>query len=95
MQLNFFRKGLKSLEAVDQKVRPVTEQQHIDYQISGVEDEEYDAEGDHNSYDANEGRELSFSYRSHGQGPEISTIMNSMEVKYIAVWLVLMKKLAV
>ncbi|KAE8705068.1 Shikimate kinase, putative isoform 1 [Hibiscus syriacus] len=39
VQLNFFKKGLKSLEAVEPHVRQVTEQQHIDYQFCGIEDD--------------------------------------------------------
>ena len=44
-QINFFRKALKSLEVVEPHVKVVSEQQHIDYQFSGLEDndtEDYD-----------------------------------------------------
>nr|POE78183.1 uncharacterized protein CFP56_35705 [Quercus suber] len=42
-QLCFFKKAVKSLEAVEPHVKLVTEQQHIDYQFSGLDDgEEYD-----------------------------------------------------
>ncbi|KAG6659021.1 hypothetical protein CIPAW_03G004200 [Carya illinoinensis] len=69
-QLNFFRRGLKSLEAVEPHVRWVTEQQHIDYQFSGLEDDDVedgeDGEDDgENSYSAGE---LSFDYRRNRQG---------------------------
>ncbi|XP_021628147.1 uncharacterized protein At2g33490 isoform X4 [Manihot esculenta] len=81
-QLNFFRKGLKSLEAVDQHVKVVTDQQHIDYQFCGPEDDgREDGEDDENGDDTNEGRELSFDYRANKLGHEIfSASRNSMEV---------------
>ncbi|XP_002512882.2 uncharacterized protein At2g33490 [Ricinus communis] len=81
-QLNFFRKGLKSLEAVDDHVKIVAEQQHIDYQFSGLEDDgREDGEDDDDIGDANEGRELSFDYRENKQGHDvISASRNSMEV---------------
>ncbi|XP_020225911.1 uncharacterized protein At2g33490 isoform X1 [Cajanus cajan] len=83
-QLNFFRKGLKSLEAVEPHVRMVAERQHIDYQFSGLEDDagENSNDEDGNDFDAIEGGELSFDYRSNKQGPYIvSTSPNSAEVE--------------
>ncbi|XP_031271466.1 uncharacterized protein At2g33490-like [Pistacia vera] len=78
-QLNFFRKGLKSLEAVDTHVRSVAERQHIDYQFSGLEDDEVE-DGEDNYY-SNEAGELSFDYRQNKQGQDIvSTSRNSTEV---------------
>ncbi|XP_057982612.1 uncharacterized protein At2g33490 [Malania oleifera] len=83
-QLNFFRKGLQSLEAAEPLVRIVTEQQHIEYQFSGLEDD--DGEGgeydDENDYDTNEDGELSFDYRQNKQGFDVvSTSRNSMELE--------------
>ncbi|RDX83166.1 hypothetical protein CR513_35946, partial [Mucuna pruriens] len=83
-QLNFFRKGLKSLEAVEPHVRMVAERQHIDYQFSGLEDDggEDGNDDDGNDYEVIEGGELSFDYRSNKQGPYIvSTAPNSSEVE--------------
>ncbi|CAJ1789674.1 unnamed protein product [Sphenostylis stenocarpa] len=83
-QLNFFRKGLKSLEAVEPHVRMVAERQHIDYQFSGLEDDvgEDGNNDDSNDFDVVEGGELSFDYRSNKQGPYIvSTSPNSAEVE--------------
>ena len=83
-QLNFFRKGLKSLEAVEQHLRVVAERQHIDYQFSGLEDDDVeDGEDDgENGYDASEGGELSFDYRQNKRGIEVvSATRNSMEVR--------------
>ncbi|KAH9743341.1 hypothetical protein KPL70_003265 [Citrus sinensis] len=78
-QLNFFRKGFKSLEAVDTHVRLVAERQHIDYQFSGLEDN--DGEDGEDSYYANEAGELSFDYRDNKQGLDVvSTSRKSMEV---------------
>ncbi|CAJ2672370.1 uncharacterized protein At2g33490-like isoform X2 [Trifolium pratense] len=68
-QLNFFRKGLKSLEAVEPHVRMVAGVQHIDYQFSSLEDDDGEGsfEDDVNEYEyeATEGGELSFNYRSN------------------------------
>ncbi|CAN1295846.1 Uncharacterized protein At2g33490 [Linum perenne] len=81
-QLNFFRKGVKSLEVVDPQVRLVTERHHIDYQFSGLEDDgREDAEDDGETIDdTNEDRELSFDYRVNKTQYETSTSRNSMEV---------------
>ncbi|EOY02886.1 Hydroxyproline-rich glycoprotein family protein [Theobroma cacao] len=81
-QLNFFRKGLKSLEAIEPHVRQVTEQQHIDYQFSGLEDD--DGEDGELAYDPNEDGELSFDYRANEKGLDVtSASRNSMEVDEI------------
>ena len=45
-QLCFFKKAVKSLETVEPHVKSVTEQQHIDYHFSGLEEEDGD-EGDY------------------------------------------------
>ncbi|XP_044502996.1 uncharacterized protein At2g33490-like [Mangifera indica] len=83
-QLNLFRKGLKSLEAVDTHVRSVAERQHIDYQFSGLEDDE--VEDGEDSYRSNEAGELSFDYRQNKQGPDVvSMSRNSMEVDEVGV----------
>ncbi|XP_038696657.1 uncharacterized protein At2g33490-like [Tripterygium wilfordii] len=85
-QLNFFRKGLKSLEAVDPHVRLVTQEQHIDYPFSGLDDDgaengEIDFE---NSYNTNEDGELSFDFRSNKRGLDaVSTLNYSMEVDVV------------
>ncbi|KAL0928396.1 hypothetical protein M5K25_000274 [Dendrobium thyrsiflorum] len=62
-QLNFFRKGVKSLEMLEPHVKVVAEQQHIDYDFIGLEDD--DTEDDEDSdcgYDGNDDGELSFDY---------------------------------
>ncbi|XP_059450088.1 uncharacterized protein At2g33490 isoform X2 [Corylus avellana] len=82
-QLNFFRRGLKSLEAVEPRVRHVTEQQHIDYQFSGLEDYDVeDGEDDaENSYNANDAGELSFDYRPTKSAHDgVLMSRNSMDV---------------
>ncbi|XP_062193301.1 uncharacterized protein At2g33490-like isoform X2 [Phragmites australis] len=62
-QLNLFRKGLKSLEAVEPHVRLAAEQQHIDHQFSALEEEDcyVEDEYDDNYNDSHDG-ELSFDY---------------------------------
>lgn len=61
----------------------VAKQQHIDYQFSGLEDDDvedgFDDNG--NDYEVTEGGELSFNYRSNKEGPYIvSTSPNTAEV---------------
>ncbi|ONM56247.1 hydroxyproline-rich glycoprotein family protein [Zea mays] len=62
-QLNLFRKGVKSLEAVEPHVRLAAEQQHIDHQFSALEEEDYvvEDENDDEYNDSHDG-ELSFDY---------------------------------
>ncbi|KAK2415214.1 hydroxyproline-rich glycoprotein family protein [Trifolium repens] len=85
-QLNFFRKGLKSLEAVEPHVRLVAGMQHIDYQFSSLEDDEgegsFEDDGNEYEYEAIEGGELSFNYRSNKDAPYIvPTSPNAAEVE--------------
>lgn len=84
-QLSFFRKSLKSLETVEPHVKSVTEQQHIDYQFSGLEDyddsEGEDDDDDDDSGDAQDDGELSFDYGQNDQAQDVvSTPGNSMEL---------------
>lgn len=53
-QLNFFRKGLKVLEAVEPSIRNVAEKHRIDYQITGGEPM--------SGYESTDDGELSFDY---------------------------------
>lgn len=81
--MNFFRKGLKSLEAVEPLVRLVTEQQHIEYQFSGLEDDDgEDGEDGEDGNDADAYGELSFNYRTN-KPDTILTSRNPMEVRII------------
>ncbi|KAK4765272.1 hypothetical protein SAY86_026362 [Trapa natans] len=80
-QLNFFRKGLKSLEAVDSHVKRVAAEQHIDCQFSETADDVEDGEDDSedgyiNKYDG----EVSFDHRKSTMDMDLSTSGNSMEV---------------
>lgn len=79
-QLNLFRKGLKSLEAVEPHVKQVADQQHIDYQFSGLEDDEGDDGYDDDGYDANDDGELSFDYGENDHLQDASTSRVSMEL---------------
>lgn len=85
-QLCFFKKALKSLEAIEPHVKFVTEQQHIDYQFSGLEDEDGD-DGNENDDDDDElsdvfdDGELSFDYGQNDHEQDgFSTARNSMEL---------------
>ncbi|KAK4367340.1 hypothetical protein RND71_011132 [Anisodus tanguticus] len=62
-QLNFFHKGVKSLEAVEPQIRMVAGNQHIDYQPVELDDSEDGGK----SYEANDDGELSFDYRKNKQ----------------------------
>ncbi|XP_020573280.1 uncharacterized protein At2g33490-like [Phalaenopsis equestris] len=80
-QLNFFKKGVKSLEIVEPHVKSVAEQWHIDYDFIGLEeDDSEDGEDNDFCYDENEDSELSFDYgqNEHFQGLG-STNRNSVE----------------
>uniref|UniRef100_A0A0E0M371 BAR domain-containing protein n=1 Tax=Oryza punctata TaxID=4537 RepID=A0A0E0M371_ORYPU len=69
-QLNLFRKGLKSLEAVEPHVRLAAEQQHIDHQFSALDEEDYSVD-DENEDDYNDSHEeLSFDYGENKEGTE-------------------------
>lgn len=87
LQLNFFRKGLRSLEAVDAHVRLMAEQEHIDYPFCGNEDNDRDDDEDDGDDDGEDGNnayedgELSFDYRRNKHGLDASTSRNSMEVR--------------
>lgn len=85
-QLSFFKKGLKSLEAVEPHVKLVTEQQHIDYQFSGLEDDDAEEgdDDDDDGYDVNDDGELSFDYGHDDHGQEVvSTSRDSMELEQV------------
>ena len=91
----FFRKGLKTLEAVEPHVKLVTEQQHIDYKFSGLEDDDDDSgdsededNGD-SDYNVQDDGELSFDYGQNYRGQHVST--SAMEVRVQCV-LILMEK---
>ncbi|KAK3039119.1 hypothetical protein RJ639_028865 [Escallonia herrerae] len=66
-QLNFFQKGLKSVEAADPHIRLVAKKQHI-YQFSGLNETEEGEGGSFDTYDTSVDGELSFEYRDNKQG---------------------------
>ncbi|KAJ8466588.1 hypothetical protein OPV22_029140 [Ensete ventricosum] len=77
-QLNFFRKGVKSLEMVEPHVKVIAEQQHIDYQFIGLEDDDTDEEVD--DYDVNDDGVVSFDYGQNDHGQDaVSHSRMSME----------------
>ncbi|KAL7204600.1 hypothetical protein ACSBR2_017638 [Camellia fascicularis] len=80
-QLNFFQKGLKFLEVVEPHIRLVTEKQHNDYQLSGLDDGEDGENEGVNSLQTDDDGELSFDYRQNKQGLDaVSTSRNSKEL---------------
>ncbi|CAA3023975.1 uncharacterized protein At2g33490-like [Olea europaea subsp. europaea] len=87
-QLSFFKKALKSLEGIEPHVKMVAAQQHIDYQFSGLEDDQDNIDDNVNDEDdsteddsvSNDDGELSFDYRLNSAVPEVSTTKNSMEL---------------
>lgn len=82
MQMNFFRKGLQSLEAVEPYIKNVAEKQHIDYELSELNGGGKD-DGE-NSFESNEYGELGFDYRQKEQElGSAYTLRNSMEVSSV------------
>lgn len=80
--MNFFRKGLQSLEAVEPYIKNVAEKQHIDYELSEFNEGEKDDGG--NSFEGNNYGELSFDYRQKEQELDDDfTLRNSMEVSSV------------
>lgn len=80
--MSFFRKALKSFELIEPHVKLVTEQQHIDYKFSGLEDDDWDdgEDDDDYEYDGHDG-DLSFDYGQNDREQEfVSSARNSMEV---------------
>ena len=92
-QLSFFRKALKALEAVEPHVKLATEQQHIDYQFSGLEDDgsqdgEEDDDSDENDYSDScseeDDEDSNFDYRRDDRRPNLfSASRSNMEVELI------------
>ncbi|XP_020112078.1 uncharacterized protein At2g33490-like [Ananas comosus] len=86
-QLSFFRKGLKYLEAIEPHVKEVAEKQHIDYQFSGLEDD--DSENDDGDYYGNDHSddddgELSFDYGINNRDRDDAfASRNSMELDQV------------
>jgi hypothetical protein len=89
MQLNFFRKGVRSLEAVEPQVKAVADLQHIDYHFTELDDDLDDDDGDvypdGDDNISNDCSELSFDY---GQGKRASNATaqfprKSLEVRYL------------
>ncbi|KAG7025223.1 hypothetical protein SDJN02_11718, partial [Cucurbita argyrosperma subsp. argyrosperma] len=79
-QLCFFKKALQSLEAVEPHVKSLTEQQHIDYRFSGLEDDSVDdgnndGVDDDDGYDDGDDGELSFDYGQNDHDQD--TLRNS------------------
>ncbi|KAJ7945595.1 putative Hydroxyproline-rich glycoprotein family protein [Quillaja saponaria] len=83
-QLSFFKKALKSLEAVEPHVKSATGHHHIDYQFSGLNDDVRDDCGDgddsDNGYDENDDRELSFDY---GKEKDVIMSRNTKELDQV------------
>ncbi|KAK2968784.1 hypothetical protein RJ640_028177 [Escallonia rubra] len=85
-QLNFFQKGLKSVEAADPHIRLVAKKQHIDYQFSGLNETEEGEGGSFDTYDTSVDGELSFDYRDNKQGLDNDRASRiSMEVSSLSI----------
>ena len=73
MQVNFFRKGLKTLEAVEPFIRNVAGKHRIDYQLTGLPNRE-----------SVEGEPMSgYEQKKHGLDDDGSS-PNQMEVTFYA-----------
>lgn len=90
-QMCFFRKALKSLEAIEPHVKLTTEQQHIDYNFSGLEDDDRDSvfltddedneDDSDDNYDTLEDSELIIDRCTSVKKNEVSTTGKSMEAR--------------
>ncbi|WOL17969.1 hypothetical protein Cni_G26762 [Canna indica] len=81
-QLNFFRKGVKSLEGVEPHIKVVAEQQHIDFQFIGLEDDRLEEYGnaeydDFDDDDDDDDGELSFNYGRHDRHHDVGSFSRS------------------
>ncbi|XP_020581528.1 uncharacterized protein At2g33490-like isoform X2 [Phalaenopsis equestris] len=83
-QLNFFRKGLKSLELIEPHVKAVSEQRHIDYHFRGLEDDYTDFDDDGGSFcsDSSNDGELDFDYGLNEQSYNALSV-NLMELDQV------------
>lgn len=82
-QMCFFRKALKSLEAIEPHVKSTTEQQHIDYHFSGLEDDDRDSvflTDDENDEDGSDDYYDGLEDGGNVQKNEVSSSGNSMEL---------------
>ncbi|XP_052141225.1 uncharacterized protein At2g33490-like isoform X1 [Oryza glaberrima] len=78
-QLSFFRKGLKCLEALEPRVKAISEKHHIDYNFSGLEDDGSDNDG-YSTYDScSDDGELSFDYEINDRDQDFLTSRGSMD----------------
>ncbi|KAD7478723.1 hypothetical protein E3N88_01859 [Mikania micrantha] len=80
-QLNFFRKGLKAVEAVEPFIRNVTEKHRIDCQLSGLSDRGSQEGETISGYGSINDGELNFDYKQKKQGLDYDgTSPNPMEI---------------
>jgi hypothetical protein len=84
IQLSFFRRGLKCLEALEPHVKTIAEKQHIDYQSISLEDNESDNDGS-SSYkeSCSDDGELSFDYEINDREQGFIASRGSMDVSYL------------
>uniref|UniRef100_A0A0D9VGD4 BAR domain-containing protein n=1 Tax=Leersia perrieri TaxID=77586 RepID=A0A0D9VGD4_9ORYZ len=79
-QLSFFRKGVKCLEALEPRVKAIAEKHHIDYHLSGLEDDGSDNDG-YSTYDScSDDGELSFDYEINDRDHDFLTSRGSMDL---------------
>lgn len=87
-QLNFFRKGLKVLEAVEPSIRNVAEKHRIDYQLTGLYGQESRGGEPMSGYESTDDGELSFDYnkqKKHALDDDDGSSPNPMELDQVDV----------
>ncbi|XP_076895686.1 uncharacterized protein At2g33490-like [Bidens hawaiensis] len=84
-QLNFFRKGLKAVEAVEPFIRNVAEKHRIDCQLSGLYDSGSQEGEPMSGHEVPNDGDLSFDYKQKKQGVDDGTLPNPMEVDQVDV----------
>lgn len=81
--MNFFRKGLKAVEAVEPFIRNVAEKHRIDCQLSGRYDHGSQEGEPMSGYESTDDEELNCDYKQKKHGlDDDGTSPNPMEVTY-------------
>ncbi|CAI9780579.1 unnamed protein product [Fraxinus pennsylvanica] len=80
-QLNLFRRGFLTLEAVEPHIEFVARKQHIDYKLCGSDDVEV-SHDERNSFQANDDGEISFDHQQTEELENDYTSKSSMHINF-------------
>ena len=83
IQLSFFRRGLRCLDALEPHVKAIAEKHHIDYQSISLEDNESDNESSSSYKESySDDGELSFDYEINDRDQNFIASGGSVDVSY-------------